>query len=63
MLAHRGELWEWGAWKVWVSTFRAPHSQSSARRANIKSFFHRFFFFFTSATDFIEKQGLLEVWR
>ena len=42
--------------------FRALHSQSSARRDNIKSFFHRFFFF-TSATDFIEKQELLEVWR
>ena len=63
MLAHRVELWEWGAWKVWVSTFRALHYQSSAQRDNIKPFFYRFFFFFTSATDFIEKQELLEVWR
>ena len=47
MLARRAELWEWGARKVETHTFHAPHSQSSARCANI-NFFPFFFFFFNS---------------
>lgn len=37
--------------------FRAPLSQSSARRANVNIFLTDLFF--TRTTDFAEKQGLL----
>lgn len=53
--------WCWHA--VWNSTFRAPHPQSLARRADINFFlFSLTFFFLTRPTDFSEKEGLLVVY-
>ena len=36
---------------------RAPHSQISARLADVNFSFDNLFFFLTRATDFAEKQG------
>ena len=45
MLAHRAELWDWGAHKSSIRLLRAPESQISVRRDNITFFFSDFFCF------------------
>ena len=45
MLAHRAELWDWGAHKSSTHLLRAPLSQISVRRDNITFFFSDFFVF------------------
>ena len=45
MLAHRAELWDWGAHKSSIRLLRAPLSQISVRRDNITFFFSDFFVF------------------
>lgn len=43
-----------------IGNFHAPHFQSSIQHANINLLFFADFFF-NSATDFAEKEGVLEI--